>query len=280
MPKIDEVMSANPEYLYISTSGFTQPVYGITHRGGDIDRVKKNMIELAESKKRTNSRTRIKVKYLLYLGNVDEAIQMKNFTESLGFSFETHYAQLMPLEKLLDYVSNGSQGAEITEEDRQLLDLIVYPHREIVDLTEPYKKLPCLLLEDWIMINAHGDVQLCCMTYDESKYTITNFLSAPISEIQARKREHWQCRDCTEFGIAAARNWPVLEIKKHIMMKFTDHYGDVILDFRNILKKIPKRGRFHKWMLDQYFVSRSRITRIPWLRKVYFQLHKKRPRTQ
>ena len=106
LPKIDDVLTANPDYIMISTSGFTQGTYERTHRGGDIERVKKNMVALAESRERTKCDTRIEVKYLVYFGNIDESIPMKKFAESLGFSFQLNYTILMPLEKLLAFVSN------------------------------------------------------------------------------------------------------------------------------------------------------------------------------
>jgi len=270
MPNIEGVLAVNPDYLMISVSGFTQSIYEQTHRGGDIERVKQNMVTLAEAKSRMNSQTRIEVKYLIYLGNVDEAVLMKQFVESLGFSFTLSWAGLMPLEKLLTYVSNGSTGEVLTEEDRHLTDRLIFPHKELINLAKPYKKLPCLLLEEWIMINCKGDVQLCCMVYNESKYTIANYLTTPISKIQALKRAHWQCSDCIEYGIAAARNWPILNLNKFIMEKFTRYWASVGLDVSKIENYGPVRSRIRR----SYQIYSARARRSPWLRKQYHRLRK------
>jgi MoaA/NifB/PqqE/SkfB family radical SAM enzyme len=43
----DILLAANPYLLRVSVSGFHQSSYGLTHRGGDVERVKHNMAVLA-----------------------------------------------------------------------------------------------------------------------------------------------------------------------------------------------------------------------------------------
>ena len=47
-------------------SGFTQETYGITHAGGDVDEVKRNMETLADLHEDVGSRTAIEVLYHRY----------------------------------------------------------------------------------------------------------------------------------------------------------------------------------------------------------------------
>jgi MoaA/NifB/PqqE/SkfB family radical SAM enzyme len=270
MPKIDDVMHADPEFLIISVSGFTQGVYERNHRGGDIERVKKNMEELAGAKERTKSRTRIEVKYLLYLGNLDEAVLMKEYADSLGFSFVLSYMGLMPLEKLLMYVSNDPGGDSLSEEEREIAKTIIFPYREVIELARPYKKLPCLMLEESIMINCLGNVQLCCMVYDDSKYTIADYLTTPIAEIQNLKRNHWQCADCIEYGIAAARSWRILNMDREVLKKFSLYYKKVGLD----VSSIRDRGRIRSRLLPYYLAGKARLKRDSWLRTQYHRFKK------
>jgi len=265
LPKIDDVTSTNPEYLLISTSGFTQQVYERAHRGGDIERVKKNMAELSESIKRTGSSIRVEVKYLIYLGNADEAVTMREYADSLGFRFILSYAGLMPIEKLLAYLSDNTIGEPLTEEDRALAGTLVFPHKEVVKLAEPYKKLPCLLQEEWLMINALGKVQLCCMVFDESKYTIADYLATPLSKIQELKMNHWQCPDCFSYGIAAARSWPIRNLNRAILDKFSEYYARMGLDYRKLEGISPLK----LWLKSYYMIYRVRASRVRALRRTY-----------
>jgi len=53
LPDATAIMAENPDNFRISLSGFSQKVYGYTHRGGDIEIVKKHMVELAAARERT-----------------------------------------------------------------------------------------------------------------------------------------------------------------------------------------------------------------------------------
>src|SRR5204863_5847034 len=97
----EALLSAGAKTFRISLSGFTQPVYERGHRGGDIEKVKKNMIRLGEAHKATGSRTRIHVYFHKYRHNVHELPLMETFARDLGFKFISDWAYLMPLEKLI-----------------------------------------------------------------------------------------------------------------------------------------------------------------------------------
>jgi MoaA/NifB/PqqE/SkfB family radical SAM enzyme len=83
----DDLLASAPDFLRVSLSGFTQPIYNRGHRGGNIEIVKKNMLELAAAKARTSSTTHIDVFYHRYAYNLHEAEPMRQFAEKLGFNF-------------------------------------------------------------------------------------------------------------------------------------------------------------------------------------------------
>ena len=58
LPDADALMAANPASLRISTSGFSQEIYGRTHRGGDIERVKTHMVAPGRGKEAQSCRYR------------------------------------------------------------------------------------------------------------------------------------------------------------------------------------------------------------------------------
>ena len=45
---LDALMATNPSGFRISMSGFRQEIYERTHRGGDVETVKQNMVEFAQ----------------------------------------------------------------------------------------------------------------------------------------------------------------------------------------------------------------------------------------
>ena len=61
------LLAENPDYFRVSLSGFTQAVYEIGHRGGNIEIVKRNMERLAKAHAESSAKTQIEVFYHRYL---------------------------------------------------------------------------------------------------------------------------------------------------------------------------------------------------------------------
>jgi hypothetical protein len=172
MRNIDAVLAENPYAFRISASGFTQDVYGYTHRGGNIDRVKQHMIELADAKRRQRSTTLIHVLYHRYKHNLPDEKPMREFAHSLGIGFEGVWAFMMPLEKVLAYVNDDPAEATLTEEDHQLIGNLALPLKEAIAAAETQRDAPCSLRDAQMTLDFEGNVQLCCGTYDTRRFTL------------------------------------------------------------------------------------------------------------
>ncbi len=198
---IDAVLAAQPRELRISVSGFHQQTYGITHRGGRIERVKRNMVELAVARRRTGSKTRIRVAFHRYLDNQQDERAMRKFAESLGFDFVPLWAYLMPLEKNLAYLGDTSTAATITAEDRALIDrLALHPH-DASQVAIPHRDAPCKLRDAQMAIDFQGRVMLCCMVYDRQSYSLGPYLDSSLAELQQAKHRHSLCGRCMRKGL-------------------------------------------------------------------------------
>jgi hypothetical protein len=193
-------MLAAPTELRVSLSGFTQPVYGRTHVGGDIEVVKANMKELADAKARTGSPTVLEVVYHRYLGNLDEEIAMRGYALALGYRFTPVWALLVTLEKILAFDQSDPGLAVLTDEDHALLERLIVPLPEALEIAKRHRSDPCALLEGQITLDFRGDVILCCAVYDADKYGIGSYLQQPLERIQARKMKHDMCATCTKSG--------------------------------------------------------------------------------
>jgi MoaA/NifB/PqqE/SkfB family radical SAM enzyme len=201
LKNIDNVMSANPHNFRVSVSGFNQTIYGMTHRGGDIERVKKNMVTLAESKIKTGSETIVNVLYHRYVGNLDDELLMKKFAEDLGFNFETSWSFMMPIEKVLAYVGENIAETTLTNEDLKLIQKLSLPLKEAIDISQKYKNSDCDLRDGQMTLDFQGNVQLCCGVYDSSRFTLGSFLSVSSTELQQLKYQHDLCTKCMDKGI-------------------------------------------------------------------------------
>jgi MoaA/NifB/PqqE/SkfB family radical SAM enzyme len=201
MRNIDAILAENPYAFRISLSGFTQDVYGYTHRGGNIERVKQHMVELADARRRLKSTTNIHVLYHRYKHNLADERPMREFVQRLGFAFQPVWAFMLPLEKILAYVNDDPTEATLTDEDRRLIDNLALPLREAIASAERQREPACSLRDAQMTLDFQGNVQLCCGTYDSRRYTIGTFLATPFAELQARKYEHDMCGRCMSRGV-------------------------------------------------------------------------------
>ena len=101
-------------------------------RGGNIDRVKQHMVELADARKRQNSTTDIHVLYHRYKHNLADERPMRDFAQRLGLGFHPVWAFMMPLEKILAYVNDDPTEATLTDEDHQLIGNLALPLKEAI----------------------------------------------------------------------------------------------------------------------------------------------------
>ncbi|WP_308255957.1 radical SAM protein [Geminocystis sp. GBBB08] len=220
-----KILEANPTTFRVSLSGFNQSIYSQFHKGGDIELVKENMKKLSDAKKQTGAKTNIHVLYHRYLGNLDDEILMRDYANSLGFDFQPVWAYFMNLDKQIAYLE-GDKSA-LTTQDLDIINKMVIPYWETTKMLQKYKHSPCTLREDQMTLDKDGNVQLCCGAYDANKYTITNFLSSSIDEIQNMKSQHPTCNQCMDQAIHVYGIYGTIgssEIDEYALNNITQYY--------------------------------------------------------
>ena len=200
MKNIEAVLAENLDSLRISMSGFTQEVYGYTHRGGNIERVKQNMAALAQAKKRTNSNTLIHVLYHRYKANLDDELLARDYSLSLGFDFVPVWAMMMPVEKILAYAYDDSEYAALTQEDHKIIQHLALPLREALEAGKRKNTRTCTLQDDQMTLDHRGDVALCCGIYDMKRFSLGAYLDIPVDKLQELKFQHNLCSSCMGCG--------------------------------------------------------------------------------
>jgi MoaA/NifB/PqqE/SkfB family radical SAM enzyme len=191
------LLAENPDYFRVSLSGFTQAVYEIGHRGGNIEIVKRNMERLAKAHAESSAKTQIEVFYHRYLYNLDEIAPMERFAKSLGFEFRTYLAYLTTVEKIVEF----SEG-RATPEDHEVIGRLALPLDRALEVTSRERRSStCTLLEDNVVLDVKGNVMLCSGSSMESVNLIANFLEFPLKELQKRRREKVLCRSCMKLGV-------------------------------------------------------------------------------
>jgi len=201
MRGIDDLLSAGVDWFRVSLSGYRQEVYERTHRGGEIEKVKANMVELAAAKRRTGATTDIEVFFHRYRGNLADELMMRRFAEDLGFRFSAAWAQVMPVEKILSYADPVQPLVRLTDDDYELIERLVLPLDEVLSLTAQRPVSTCPLQDDYMTLDVEGNAYLCCATSSRHSNRLASFLETPLSELQQMKRTHPLCGPCMAKGL-------------------------------------------------------------------------------
>lgn len=239
LPDADAIMAANPASFKISASGFTQELYGHTHYGGDIERVKRHMKELAQAKKRNGATTRIFVSFHRYRGNLKEEPALKQFAAGLGFEFEPTWALMFPLEKILAY-AEGSNDVPLSADDLELVDRLALPLKETLAAAGKHTGRPCRLRETQISMDFRGKVQLCCGLFDSGRFTVGDYLDLTLEQIQQLRRSHGMCERCMQHGAHLFLTYQVPEMEQMILERVAGEDAE-LLDLRREMARMRRQ---------------------------------------
>jgi MoaA/NifB/PqqE/SkfB family radical SAM enzyme len=197
----DSLIAAEPTSIRISVSGFHQDSYGRTHAGGDIERVKANMLKLAEAKARAGAAVELEVLYHRYLGNLDDEVEFRQFAITHGYTFRPVWAFMMPLEKCIAYLSPDEIDVTLTDSDRETIEKLALPLKEASEAARRYGSRACSLQDEQMTLDFRGNVMVCCGLFDSTKYGIGNYLEVSADDLQARKHAHEVCSKCMSRGL-------------------------------------------------------------------------------
>ncbi len=193
-----KLVKSSPDILKISVSGFYPAVYNTTHTGGDINLVKSNLYRLKYLMEKNNYSFPVEVNYHLYKNNIGADLEkMKELCKELGFIFSTCYANITPVEKVIEYCKG-----HIDKKTNEVFKLLLVSIDKALKIAKPFRNLPCRLLFNQTNINWDRSVLLCCVSYDRKKSIISNdFLQDSLEDIEARKKNHDLCKACRRYGI-------------------------------------------------------------------------------
>jgi MoaA/NifB/PqqE/SkfB family radical SAM enzyme len=199
---LEAMVRAGPDDLKLSLSGFTPETYERSHAGGDLERVKANMIALREMLDRHNAPTNVWVSHHLYRHNLHEADAVRAFCTSLRFTYNPIQAFYMPLERVADLLDGKPNSGDSGIVAELLLDP-VENNRRIA--SRRGGGFDCELRFNQTVINHDGTVALCCSVYDQSNMLGFEFLDHPHADIERHKYEHSFCKKCIKANLHYTR---------------------------------------------------------------------------
>lgn len=195
--QIEKIVKTSPDYLKISLSGYYPEVYNTTHTGGDINLVKSNLYKLKYYMDKHESLIFVEVNYHLYKNNIGiDQNKMRGLCDELGFAFTSCYANVTPIERLVDYCEKN-----LDMKTQKFLKLLLVGIDKGLEITKSYNNLPCSFLTNQVNINWDRSVPLCCVCFDRRNSIISDdYLKNSLKDIVAKKKNHPLCKKCKGYG--------------------------------------------------------------------------------
>lgn len=213
--RISEVLDAHPDYIIISLSGFTQPVYEKGHAGGNIDRVKSNMTVIG-----TANQTRqvpISVNYHVYKDNQHEIEVMRQFAAGLGIGMFTSTARAISMENAIQYIreQEGNPPFEVqqgrpdwnavlppvTQHWKDTMDRLKIPPQKAREMYERYPVqtvCPVGAGGMFTFIRHDGKTSMCACVADR-RITVGDYLDTTPEQMMEQRTGHPICKKCLEY---------------------------------------------------------------------------------
>ena len=220
MPRLEEVMAAGPSYLLVGFSGWNQDTYAKSHKGGDIEKVRANMIKVAGL--RSKYPIRVLANYHVYTDNRGEEMEAaKTFITNCGFEWCPTPARAISIENTIAYLRHidKANGLEVPPMgtcqngfnwDEILPSVSANYLEQIQRLTfspawakDFYKKWPvpevCPLKDIGCFIRWDGKVTFCATQMDR-RLDIGNYLDMTQQQMRdARAKDHPICKECLRY---------------------------------------------------------------------------------
>lgn len=184
----------------ITVSGFTQKTYAINHKGGRIEPVLKNLVDLSMILGDHPSYKNIQVRYLVHRDNKHEIASFKHFCDRLGMNFALHHAYYMPIDRMFEGLEQVPAGLEYIE----------YSPKLVHDAIGDYRTSRCSLRDGQVVLDVDGNFGVCCVE-SPSAPQIGNFLETPFKRMQSSRFASDLCKQCIDKGINVLATYAMYE---------------------------------------------------------------------
>lgn len=192
-----DVIRSRPTWFRASVSGFGKS-YEVTHTGGSWRLFLRNLNRLQVLRDEYHPDLQVEVFYHIYRHNNGEDFQnMRKLCEELGFTFRFRHAALAPLENIEAVI----EGRPLSSEAARSMKLQILTVQEAMEIARAQKDRPCFY-ERCLWITWDLQVSQCMEWFNpELKLVPKDFLSTPLDEIVAARRDNEFCRRCKERAI-------------------------------------------------------------------------------
>ena len=160
----EELLDSGVDWIRVSISGMTQEIYVKNHVGGDIEKVLRNLLRLAEVRDRKKLNVNLGIGFHNLVYNKKDAEMAKKFCEDhrLGFTLLDMYVPSVE-----DNVKFHKDKEKFSKIYREFIDL----DKEIAAMKLVKKSVEkCQFRRSIVAVNFDGRLYRCCAAFEEKNF--------------------------------------------------------------------------------------------------------------
>lgn len=220
LQRLDETLQANPDFMIVSLSGFTQEVYVKGHAGGNIDKVKANMRLLGEANAKLPNPVKISVNYHLYKDNAHELETMRSFASECGIGLFVSTARAISMENSIQYCREKDAESTpyevqpnkpdwnhllppVSDQWRETMERLKIPPTDARSMYQHYPVSPvCPIGAGGIFtfIRHDGKTSMCACVADR-RITVGDYLQHSPDDLIQQRTGHAICQQCIKYRL-------------------------------------------------------------------------------
>jgi MoaA/NifB/PqqE/SkfB family radical SAM enzyme len=215
--RVQETLAAQPDFMIVSLSGFTQETYVKGHAGGQIEKVKANMKILGTANQLTNPRVKISVNYHVYKDNVHELELMRDFALECGIGLFTSNARAISMENALQYLREGEGNPPfevqagrpdwntalppVSQQWKNTMDRLKIPPQRAREMYAKHPVQPVCPVGAggmFTFIRHDGKTSMCACVADR-RITVGDYLDTTPEQMIEQRTGHAICKMCLKY---------------------------------------------------------------------------------
>jgi len=184
---LEATLLAKPDLIYVSISGWDQATYQINHVGGNLSHVLANLERAVSIVRSRGLTTTFQLKFIKFDYNASHEEPLRSYAAGLGINYE-----------VIAGVGHPDTHPNTPFHARSLTDDFIRKQMAAAPEVSPETcgKI-CGLMFDYISIDCHGDVYICCAFPNQPSLRIGSYLDLSAHEILLRRWTHSFCKVCT-----------------------------------------------------------------------------------
>jgi hypothetical protein len=179
---LEATLLAKHDLIYVSMSGWDQATYQINHVGGNLSHVLANLERAVSIVRSRGLPTTFQLRFIKFDYNASHEEPLRSHAAGLGINYE---------------VVAGVSHPDTPSDARSLTDEFIRKKMAAAPEESPETcgKI-CALMFDYVSIDCHGDVYICCAFPNQPSLRIGSYLELSDDEILLRRWAHSFCKVC------------------------------------------------------------------------------------